>query len=1031
MVPEKLHIEGLYAYQKAQTIDFGPLLQGQLFGIFGATGSGKSSILEAIILALYGQSERLNQRDNRGYNMMNLRSQRLWVEFVFTAGPQNQRFCCTYEVKRNSRQFAEVRPPEHKAYRFEGPQGVQERMPVELGQVHEVLGLSYENFRRTIIIPQGKFSEFLQLGGADRTKMLKAIFNLDKYELAGQTQVLARQTEQSLNMLAGQLQSLEQVGPEQISTLEAACKELQAQVAQLKKAYTSANQALTQLQEAKNVHDSLQEALERLEVTAAEEEQYQQRRATLAAYNTAYQAFASLLAQQGSLQNKVATGQKALTATQQKGQSLQEQLAALGPQLQAATKALDQKEVLQAQAADFKTLAQIQGLEQELATVLQRINKGNTVVKQRQEQAQQQQQALEKLAAQLQAVNQKLPPNGAEVNAQQWLTLQQGYVKDQNSLEQAGQDLVQRQKATTQQALKRLQNWPPTAQTTATTVPQAIEQVQQSLASLQTQINTLQAQQEQQAVQSALAHMAAQLQEGQPCPLCGATEHPNPYVEAANNELAQQLAQQKSLQEQGQGLLQDLRQDANKLELLAEQHTQAQNKAAGLTATLQQHAQKWPWQHDPTVPVGQVAALEKAVNQALEWQKQAKELTELRHAQSVAVNQAGQDLTTAQKLLQDLKQKQVQFDSTINTLQQSLQQLTLQQATGQSAQQLTQKAQDLLGQIQQAQQNFQALDQQHQALQQQLSSAQGKLESQQSQQEALQAELAQVQTDVQTALDNSNFADLRQVQDLLAQQLNVPQEQQAIEQFFNSLTEVKGIVQNLQAKAAAQPYNAQQHQDAQAAYQQADGAYQQARRDHDLQQDALARMQRQWAQKQDLQQQQQQQQDRQENLKTLLNLFKGSGFVNYISSVYLQQLCAAANERFYQLTRKQLRLELDDKNNFVVRDFLNEGHPRSVKTLSGGQLFQASLSLALALAESIQRRHGLQQNFFFLDEGFGSQDAESLQLVFDTLKALRQENRYVGVISHVAALQQEIDVYLSVESTANQGSLINKSWQME
>ncbi|HPE77721.1 MAG TPA: SbcC/MukB-like Walker B domain-containing protein, partial [Draconibacterium sp.] len=165
-----------------------------------------------------------------------------------------------------------------------------------------------------------------------------------------------------------------------------------------------------------------------------------------------------------------------------------------------------------------------------------------------------------------------------------------------------------------------------------------------------------------------------------------------------------------------------------------------------------------------------------------------------------------------------------------------------------------------------------------------------------------------------------------------------------------------------------------------------------------------------------------------QNINTLKSLFKASGFVNYISSVYLQNLCNAANDRFFKLTRQKLSLEITADNNFQVRDFLNGGKVRNVKTLSGGQTFQAALSLALALADNIQKITESNQNFFFLDEGFGSLDKESLSVVFDTLKSLRKENRIVGVISHVEEMQQEIDVHLRIENNDDSGSLILESW---
>lgn len=161
------------------------------------------------------------------------------------------------------------------------------------------------------------------------------------------------------------------------------------------------------------------------------------------------------------------------------------------------------------------------------------------------------------------------------------------------------------------------------------------------------------------------------------------------------------------------------------------------------------------------------------------------------------------------------------------------------------------------------------------------------------------------------------------------------------------------------------------------------------------------------------------------NIKVLKTLFRGGGFVNYASRIYLENLCGIANHRFTQLTRQRLRLELRDDNTFQIRDFLNDGKVRSVKTLSGGQTFQASLSLALALADNIQQFAHSDKNFFFLDEGFGTLDKESLQIVFDALKSLRQENRVVGVISHVEELQQEIDNYIRVELDNEMGSIIS------
>ena len=167
---------------------------------------------------------------------------------------------------------------------------------------------------------------------------------------------------------------------------------------------------------------------------------------------------------------------------------------------------------------------------------------------------------------------------------------------------------------------------------------------------------------------------------------------------------------------------------------------------------------------------------------------------------------------------------------------------------------------------------------------------------------------------------------------------------------------------------------------------------------------------------------------RETNLRELDRLFAGKGFVRYVSSIYLRELCNTANKRFRVLTKNSLSLEIDDSNTFWVMDYLNGGKKRLLKTLSGGQTFQASLCLALALAEKVKALNQADQSFFFLDEGFGALDKNSLRVVFETLKALRHENRVVGIISHVEELQQEVGVYAQIELDPELGSQITYSY---
>ena len=116
--------------------------------------------------------------------------------------------------------------------------------------------------------------------------------------------------------------------------------------------------------------------------------------------------------------------------------------------------------------------------------------------------------------------------------------------------------------------------------------------------------------------------------------------------------------------------------------------------------------------------------------------------------------------------------------------------------------------------------------------------------------------------------------------------------------------------------------------------------------------------------------------------------------------------------------RSQTGLELD------VVDHSN-GSERSVRSLSGGESFKASLSLALGLADEIQSAAGgIRLDTMFVDEGFGSLDEESLRQAIRALTDLTDGNRLVGIISHVAELKEKIDKQIIVTRDRSGGSRV-------
>ena len=110
---------------------------------------------------------------------------------------------------------------------------------------------------------------------------------------------------------------------------------------------------------------------------------------------------------------------------------------------------------------------------------------------------------------------------------------------------------------------------------------------------------------------------------------------------------------------------------------------------------------------------------------------------------------------------------------------------------------------------------------------------------------------------------------------------------------------------------------------------------------------------------------------------------------------------------------------------YDIRDWSPDGTRRSVKTLSGGESFKASLALALGLSDEVQSAAGgIRLDTLFLDEGFGSLDEESLEQAMRVLAGLTEGDRLVGIISHVSALKDRIDRQVVVRKARTGGSTV-------
>jgi exonuclease SbcC len=155
--------------------------------------------------------------------------------------------------------------------------------------------------------------------------------------------------------------------------------------------------------------------------------------------------------------------------------------------------------------------------------------------------------------------------------------------------------------------------------------------------------------------------------------------------------------------------------------------------------------------------------------------------------------------------------------------------------------------------------------------------------------------------------------------------------------------------------------------------------------------------------------------------RALARHLSAKGFERWVLAEVLDGLVAGASVILHELSSGAYSLAVEDDGEFSVIDHRNADERRSAKTLSGGETFQASLALALALAEqlsSLAAAGAARIEATFIDEGFGTLDEETLETVASTIEALGGDDRLVGVVTHVPGLAERVPVRLEVAKGA-------------
>lgn len=227
MKPLKLKFKGINSFSEQTEIDFEKLTRNGIFGIFGDTGSGKSTILDCINFALYGKVERSKEK----LDIINYNSDVAEVKFEFDVLTDGKRK--KYTVERNLKKKSGV----HKAMLYEDDNCIADNASTVTKKITQVLGVDAEDFRKCIALPQGEFSQFVKSQPSERISLIERLFSLYKYGDRLKERIKSRegQAEIDYRTIKAKLETYGDVSPDGIKEFEELIAKSKAQIEKLSK----------------------------------------------------------------------------------------------------------------------------------------------------------------------------------------------------------------------------------------------------------------------------------------------------------------------------------------------------------------------------------------------------------------------------------------------------------------------------------------------------------------------------------------------------------------------------------------------------------------------------------------------------------------------------------------------------------------------------------------------------------------------------------------------------------------------------
>ncbi|MEL4473087.1 AAA family ATPase [Shewanella algae] len=1042
MRPLILEMRAFGPFADCQRIDFTELGDKPLFLINGPTGAGKTTILDAICFALYGKTTG-NEREGSQMRCDNADDGLLTeVYFSFELGQKR------YSIRRcPEQQRAKSRGDGFTLQKSEAelkrllPDGTEELLVASKvtdanACIEELTGLDVDQFRQVMVLPQGKFRELLLADSKEREKIFSQLFQTHIYR-----RIEERLKQQALEIKAKarDLQSrragiLETAGVESLEQLTAEIAALTPSLTEATSNKQKASDALAQSAKTLDNAKALTAEFERRKLLQTQLDALEQRRAEIELH-------------QQTLENarkaeKLLPSLKELQFRQQEWQQAKAKEADYAKQLQSAEQRLKQ-------ATDDKaTLAELDEHGNKLRRELEQLDKLQPAINELKQLTEEHELGLVELGRLERAEQQ------SRTELEQWQQQQQGLKSEANELFSSAE-----RQGPLHQALAGLNiRLEKTEQLGH--IKQKWQQAQAGL--LQAEAHGHQCKAERQSAETEhqrlqlawhtgqAAILAAKLQPGQPCPVCGGLDHPAPAEMAQDIPGETELNRARDAEQQATARHEAARSDYRNIKRQTEE---LQLELQRLSAELQACAAA-----DVMVDVKTDATIDAAMDadsyakadltmeidrlvsrrrQLLNELQQAEaaqtRLNNCRQQLQQAEQQVEQRLKHRETQLQQLQQLREQLslagarkDTALAALPNEYHSLAAEAALELMARQLEQKQsewQQLKQQQQDINQQYTEAVSQHKALMQALASS--REDNARAEQFAIKA-----QQTLDDALKQSGFAGRQALEQAQLDEAQMQALAEKIEAWRTQRSEQQTLLKAMDERLAGQSlpelgqleslWQQQQQQLAEAedAWQTLNNRMQSLKGTEALlNKEALAAqaLEQEYA-----------------LIGTLSDVANGNShskvsLQRFVLSVLLDDVLLEASRRLalmskgrYRLLRKEdrakgnkasgLELEVEDAYSSKVRP---------VATLSGGESFMAALSLALGLSDVVQAyAGGIKLDTLFIDEGFGSLDQDSLELAVRTLMDLQSSGRMIGVISHVSEMKEQISCRIDINKHA-------------